>query len=211
MILDKLKISAFFDWFSIRASQLEANLNDVYLLTELDKKVLEIGYFDWELGPYDDTSFFLAISPNLDKNRLQDTRDIISLAKECQNWTFLNAKPAKGWLGNFEIQDDFDNTVFVDATNWKYVLYKYEDELEIDVLIDNMSNMKVSYLALDVLLTNLLGEQRYMDSFVVINIIHDLKAFDMSKSSDLSNLGDHLDRLKIKLLPCPRIVGLACH
>lgn len=195
--MDHNKILAFWIWFKQISNKLSLNLKNQDLLGELDFKVQDIGNFDWEIGPYSNEDFFLAISPNLDKNLLKETKTFISMAGDCPNWFFLASKPEKGWFGQWKMENEFGQVIDINANSWRYILYEYENrEFEMDIFIDNVKfNQDTAYKAVDIVLTNLLGEERYINLFENITIIQDLTEFDVSKSSFLYNLKDHLEGL----------------
>jgi len=195
--MDHNKILAFWNWFRQISNRLSLNLKDQDLLSELDYHIQNIGYFDWEIGPYSDDIFFLAISPALDKNLLKQTKKIISMAENCPNWIFLASKPEKGWFEKWNMENEQNQTIEVDAGLWKYVLYEYENNvLEMDVFVDKIDgNQDIAYKAVDIALTNLLGEELYINLFENITVIQDVSKFDLGKSSFLSDLKEHLVKL----------------
>ncbi len=192
-----IEILEFWDWFKRISSHLSKNIKDSEVLKELDKRILSLGPFDWEIGPYNNGRFFLAISPNLDKEMLHKTKEIISYANDSLIWAFLPSKPEKGWFGYWKMQNESHDDIEVNAEGWRYILYEYDDkELEIDVYIDKIDgDLNTAYQALDILLTNLLGEEKYMYLFNAVTIIRNIEEFTYNESSKLGDLRVHLEEL----------------
>ena len=190
------KAIEFWRWFQSIEKQLSENLTNPHLIKKLDSLVSSIGKFEWELGPLDDAIRYLAISPILSKELLTATREIIKLAPICIGWQFLPAKPAKKGQLVFEMTNQYGTQITVDASKWEYVLYQYEDyTFGIDITIGDIDcSLDIAYLAADIALTNILGEEEYMEAISDVKIV---KTFEQTgKASMFEHLGEHLLSLK---------------
>lgn len=116
------------------------------------------------MGPVNDELMFFAISPNLDVELLSVTKEIVSYAPACKNWTFLSSKPRKEYTPEWRMTDDRGNWMAVDTSSWSYVLYYFEDgTFDMDLQLSAFDfSQKQKTLALDIVLTNILGEEDYM-------------------------------------------------
>jgi len=194
MNINYSKVVEFWKWFKSIANELISNPNNSDLLNKLDEFVLSIGPFDWEIGPMDKSLKFLAISPNLNEDFLSITRQIISLAPECEGWIFLPAKPAKGLQEVFKMYNESGKLITVDTSQWQYVLYKFDDgTFDMDIKgCEIEGNLDYSYLAVDIGLTNLLGEEKYMKLIKNIKIVKKFQDTDKNKATPFKYLDKHL-------------------
>ncbi len=75
-----------------------------------------------------------------------------------ENWEFYSTiQPKENW----HLAKLADTNFEIDASNWMYVLLKYEDEkIEILLKADSLADLDTERkaLAADLILTNLLGE-----------------------------------------------------
>jgi len=98
----------------------------------------------------------LTISPNGDKNLLGKTKEIIDKAPQLDNWEFYSAKQSKK---NWHLAKLLDTDLQIDASNWTYVLLKYEDEkIEILLKADTLTKLddELKELVADLILTKLI-------------------------------------------------------
>lgn len=117
----------------------------------------------------------MTISPTYDTELLPLADHIISKGPTHDNWEFYAMKQAtENW---HLLKLDQINTT-VDASEWKYVLLKYEDgKNEVLVKADSLSpyDMDTKKLIVEIVLTNLLGEKVFMqrvDYFEVVEEFH---------------------------------------
>ncbi|MGF7075599.1 hypothetical protein [Mucilaginibacter sp. R-33] len=196
--LNSESISRFWDWFKTVSADLLMNPNDAYFVNLLDKHVGELGGFDWEIGPWEENILFFAISPNLNIAQLEFTRKIITMAPDCPGWKFLPSKPPKDWAGTWEMENETGKNVIVDASDWKYILYRFDDgTLDIDINIsDFKGNSAIRDIAVDIALTGYLGEETFMNLIQEINIVDRLEEVYADKATSLKNIRKHLERIK---------------
>lgn len=204
MQIDYDKTIQFWKWFRTVAEELSKPSDDNRLIEQLDDYVYSIGQeLEWEMGPVgsatevrEGVTSYLAISPCLNEDLLSKTQEIIALAPEYKGWAFFPAKPAKGWTGNWDMLNEFDRMISVDANEWKYTLYQFEDKTyDMDIWVNNIDgNLHTQYIAVDIVITNLLGEEKFMKQIKNIKIVNDSDLNGQDKWTLLKNLEKHLNR-----------------
>lgn len=86
------RVAEFWSWFQGVAASLAAPIENTSLLEELDARVNNLdSRLSWEIGPGSCEPFQLVISPNLDRDLRQKTREIISRAPVIEGWEFYPA------------------------------------------------------------------------------------------------------------------------
>ena len=78
----------FWEWFSANCQNFGVDFDNIRLLESLDNWVAQLGDFSWEVGPGKVKDNVLVISPNANKELLQDTKLIIDSAVECDGWEY---------------------------------------------------------------------------------------------------------------------------
>ena len=183
----------FWNWFAKNSDNLQSDNYDKTLLDKLDKTISDWGLV-WEVGPGLVKENSLTISPNGDKELLDKTNSIIERAPQLDNWEFFNAKQPKE---NWHLATLVDTGFEIDASDWTYVLLKYEDEkIEILLKADSLSNLdiEIKQLAADLILTNLLGEKLKIEK---IDFIDFVDKFDDEKGvTELKYLPAHISDKK---------------
>ena len=205
MLIDYDKVKQFWKWFISVSDELSKSSEDDRLLKQLDGFVSTIGQdLDWEIGPVelemnikDDAKSYLAISPCLNEELLSKTREIIARAPDCKGWAFFPSKPVKGWTGSWNMLNELDRVISIDANEWKYILYQFDDAtFDMDIWVNNVDgNLTTKYIAVDVVITNLLGEERFMNEIKNISIIKGDDLNTQHNWSLLKNLDKHLNAL----------------
>lgn len=182
-------IQNFWSWFTKNASSLQSDNYDKALLDKLDITISNWGLV-WEVGPGLLKENSLTISPNGDKELLNKTSNIIDKAPQLDNWEFFNAKqPKQNWYLATLVDTGFE----IDASDWTYVLLKYEDErIELLLKADSLTSLDIETkeLAADLILTNLLGEKLKIEKIDFIDVVD---RFDNEKGvTELKYLPAHL-------------------
>ena len=179
----------FWNWFDRNSNNLQSDNYDKILLDELDK-IISIWDLGWEIGPGLSKENSLTISPNGEKKLLDKTNDIINKAPQLDDWEFYCAKRPKE---NWHLVTLTDIDLEINASNWTYILLKYEDEkVEILIKADALSNLdkKTKELAADIVLTNLLGEKLKIQKIDFIDVVDE---FDDEKGiTELKYLPAHI-------------------
>lgn len=193
MIVEKEDIEIFWNWFHSVSSKLYINSKDADILKLLDQKVTELGPFEWEIGPIDETLLYLAISPNLDSELLKATTELVKQAPVCKRWIFFAAKPFKPYSPILNLTNEYGRAISIDISNWTYVLFSFEDgTFDIDVKIDPINgNKETQNLALDIIMANILGEEKYMTLFKNVNIVNHF-GDDENKATPIKHLNEHI-------------------
>jgi hypothetical protein len=187
-----LRVISFWDWFKSISDNLASNISNTNLLEQLDNQIKLLGPFDWEIGPLENDYLYLSISPNLNEELLVTTRQIISLAPTCEGWFFFPAKPPKEWADSWKMLTDSGTEFIVDASKWKYVLYKFEDHtFDIDIFI-NAASKDLYKLAAEIAITNIIGEERFIELIQNVTVVEVLNQELEGKSSYLKYLYNHI-------------------
>jgi hypothetical protein len=176
--LGNSKIEKFWRWFIkndelIRKTLTNGSQNNKDTLSKfLDDKVLEIGTFTWEITHGKSKAFSFTFSPNRSKELLQKTKEYISIAPELKHWEFKFAKPASLWDLNFELYDENVNLCKIDGSKWEFtVLNKNENTYEIEIFAVSIQSLDIDTqdVALDLVVTSLIGEQEKIEIIEKIN------------------------------------------
>jgi hypothetical protein len=186
------QIDDFWNWFTRESKDLKSTDSDMKFLRALDTTISSWG-FGWEIGPGIEKDFSFTISPSGDLNLLQLTDRIIERAPILEKWEFYSWKQAKE---SWNIVRNFAEMFEFKANDWQYVLLKYPDnKTEILVKTNNLEilNKKQKELAVDLVLTNLLGEKRKMEEIDFISVVDQ---FESDKGiTELKFLPAHLKKI----------------
>jgi hypothetical protein len=184
------QITDFWEWFAKHSDKLQSNNYDIDLLKQLDETISNWN-LGWEIGPGVTKQSSLTISPNSNKELLNRTNEIINRAPNLENWEFYSCKQPKE---NWHKASLIDKKIEVDAIDWTYVLLKYPDnQIEILLQAANLKELdtETKELAVDLVLTNLLGEELKMQKIDFIEIVD---ASDSNKGvTELKYLPAHLN------------------
>lgn len=196
MFIEPKNVTSFWHWFESISNELYTDSSNTKILQQLDNRVTAMGPFDWELGPVDDRLLYLAISPNLNAELLKATTKIISLAPSCEGWWFLYAKPKKEYSPILNLVNEIGRSISIDISTWMYVLYYFEDgTFDIDIRLNSIEgSAETQKLAIDIALTNLLGEERYMTLFKGIKIVTDFGENE-NRATLIRHISDHVDKV----------------
>ena len=198
-MFDHKKVIEFWTWFKTIAQDLSQKPTDGILIQQIDSFVKNLGPYDWELGPYNSTNFYFAISPNLSFKLLEETKQIIELAPTCEGWSFLSAKPPKEWKGIWKMKNEFGKEIQIEANNWKYILYEFDDQtFAIDLIISPINgNEDTVMLAADIALTGFLGEENYMQLIQDVKVLLDFEV--TGTGTAVPYIRDHIRSLGYKI------------
>lgn len=194
------EIRMFWEWFSKIRKDFGPDFENVALLDELDGWVNKLGDFSWEIGPGKIKENMLVISPNGDPELLLETKRIVSNAPPCDEWEFYYAKQPKEWELKFEYNTEDGKQVEIDASEWKYVLLRYEDGMFAIIIKGSYHLRPLSdddqLMAAEIVLDGELGEEMRIQNICEIDIVG---AFDSSQESNAGEIRGIADQLK-KLL-----------
>lgn len=193
-------IKKFWDWFSAHHNDFGEYFDNEELLSELDHKITDLGDFVWEIGPGINANNQLVISPGGDLDLLSNTKQIISCTKAVPNWEFHYAKPPKQWDFIFDLEKFDGSQVQIDASQWKYVLLKYDDGM-FEIIIQTPDLKKLDeeekLIASEILLDGILGEEKRMLLICDIDVVEEFEMQYANKSNDITKLSDQLISLAI--------------
>lgn len=122
----KSKIKDFWNWFREIADKLTGNVESPELLREVDNRVRDLDpKLSWEIGPGLSKPWQFVISPNLDRELRETTREIVSCAPSLATWEFHSARQPKDWDYKLELENpDGAKIRHVDASAWTFVLLR---------------------------------------------------------------------------------------
>lgn len=185
----------FWDWFSKHYLDFGENFDNEKILTELDDKLRDLSVFSWEIGPGTGADNQLVISSGGDLDLLPITKKIVSYAKSIAGWEFYYAKPPKEWDLIFDFEKDNGDVINIDASNWQYVLLRYEDGgFEIIIQADDLDGLSEvdELIASEILLDGILGEEIRMLHISNIEVVKNFDSEHVNKSNDIKHLNSHL-------------------
>jgi len=199
--IDIDKVVKFWDWFKSVSNDLILNPTRNDLTNQIDNHVSQLGHFDWEIGAWDENLFYFAISPNLDSNKLDLTRQIIKYAPLCNGWCFLPSKPPKEWQGIWKMKNEMGTEIWINSSNWKYILYAFEDKtFDMDIMVDDINgNDETVNMAIDIALTGFLGEEKFMSLIKNISIINSDEEFS-EKATSIKYIAKHIESILINTI-----------
>jgi hypothetical protein len=198
--IDTLKVRQFWEWFSENCQNFGVDFDNTELLERLDSWVTQLGDYSWEIGPGKAKNNALVISPNGDEDLLQDTKLIISSAKDCEGWEYYYAKPPKGneWNLIFSLETSEGEIVEVDASHWEYALLEYEDGMfEIIIKVTDLQQLDESdkQTSAEILLDGILGEEIRMQTICGIDVVEKFVELYRDKAGNIKNLSNHIKTL----------------
>ncbi|GAA0894541.1 hypothetical protein GCM10009122_42220 [Fulvivirga kasyanovii] len=166
-------INLFWADFTAIEGELRADPENKDLIDKIDLMVKKLGSYDWEYGPFED-HFYFCISPHFDKELIPSIEEIMNYAPSSNYWEFMVGKPRKKeLLSRFVIYDSDNREVVVDTDGWECIIYRFEDgTYDLDVKMNiKLESEDMKYLALDIHLTNILGEKVYLSIIEGIDIV----------------------------------------
>ncbi len=192
-----MSAEAFWRWFATKADVIAASPEDHTLINELDQHVsLAWSQLSWEIGPDPSGDWYLALSPNLNRELRELAKEAIQLAPSIRGWKFYPARQRKIWDGRFELEVQ-DGVRHLDSSDWRYVLLRYPDGEQELVLVAPVAQTLAHderWQAAAVVLEGVLGEDC---------LIHHVGSFSLEPALD--------DKLAAQLKPLhllPQAFGL---
>lgn len=172
-------IKSFWEWFSAINRQFAADVENVNMQRELETQLQKINSnITWEVGPKGNAKWYLAISPNLNKDVYEITQAIVSHAPNLPLWVFSPARQPKSWNKTFEFESEAGCHIQLDASNWGYVLLRYPDgTYEIVLRGNNLETLSDNdrWLAAAVVLEAILGEEILMERIDHFELVDSLE------------------------------------
>lgn len=196
-MIDFNNIKAFWEWFKEVEFNLHKGIYEPVIIDKIDRFVNQLNdQLDWEIGPESDSDEqYFCISPSLNKDLIGLTSNVISEAPALGGWKFYSMKPKKGWVPSWVMYNEVGQKINVNASNWCYELFSYDDNtFDIEVVADGIDgNEKTRYWAVEICITNILGEEVFMDRILNLKVVNFFN--DDNNKGLLKNLGKHLDKL----------------
>ncbi len=190
-------ILEFWNWFEVYQNRLQSDKITNELIIILNNKISLLGDFGWEIREGSSKNNMLIISPSGKAKLLNDTKAIIELAPELDEWEFLYFKPAKNWDYCFSI-DEIDSKRMIDASQWQYVLLKYHDDYEIIIKADTLKVIPEEYhmIAVDIVLESILGEELSLTLISEVDLVNEFPKEYIDKQSSIKDLKKQIFELE---------------
>lgn len=165
-------VRAFWEWFSSAEARLRSQHPGSADWVDLDARLRQLGVETWEIGPAvaSKARYALALSPRGDTAEYERCKRIVALAPKLDDWEFLAAKPRKLWRRKFLWSDSH---VEIDASAWRFVVYRYQDaKVEIVLLGDPLSMLPHNEQprVLEFVVESELGEARCIEQLCGLDI-----------------------------------------
>jgi len=188
----KKHLNEFWCWFSDKAQDIASEAHPE-LLDVLDTKLREVDpRLSWEIGPGRHEPWFLAISPNLDKDLADEARKVVAEAPEIQGWELYAMRQPKQWDYKVEIDEDGSaQSLSLDASKWQFVLLRYPDGLrEVLLTSSNLPTMTENqrWQAAAIVLEGILGEQVMLEKIDEFELVPKLEPRFAEKQRPISAL-----------------------
>ena len=193
------KIIKFWNWFKKNQSALEPESIDDIFINKLDKEILSLGNFSWEIREGNIKPNMLIISPGGDFDLLKETKKVLKLAPSNDNWEFYHYKPSKKWDYKFHFNESSGIKRIVNAEEWEYVLLRFKDGTYDIILKADSLNMipeDERIIAADIVLESILGEKLSLELIKDIELTNSFTNNYASKKSSIKNLKDHIFKLE---------------
>ncbi len=181
---------SFWSWFESVENHLRELQPGSPAWIELDERVDKLGVEAWEIGPAvaSTAKYSFTLSPNGDPEAYSKTKRIVALAPVMPAWEFLPAKPRKQWVRKFLWSEDL---IDIDASGWRFVVYRYEDGLsEIVLLGDVLPALDSDTIlsVLDFVVESELGEASYIALLYGIDVVREPTEQDVESSIPITSL-----------------------
>lgn len=168
--------------------------NQEELIDQINEVVNTLGSYDWEIGPWGDKLYF-ALSPGYNADLLDELESIIDSAPQISGWAIISGKPRKAEkIKRWYMPNDKGVDILVNAEGWRCVIYKFQDgTYDLDIQVSNLDEDEDTiYQALDIHLTNLLGEINYINYISSVNLVDDFKETIRDRSVPLEDIAKYV-------------------
>ncbi|WP_306353661.1 hypothetical protein [Flavobacterium sp. '19STA2R22 D10 B1'] len=198
MVNKERKINEFWNWFSVNQLNLQSDKISNENISQLNREIMTMGDFNWEVREGNNAKNMLIISPGGDLNLLSSTKRIIELAPEIEDWEFYYYKPSKKWNYRLVLNEEMNVKKILDVKNWEYVLYKFSDgTFDIILKTDNLNELDENQKALiaDIVLESILGEEQSLKFIKNVEFVDEFNDLDKSKKNPIKFLQEHFAEL----------------
>jgi hypothetical protein len=180
----------FWHWFRDAATPEKAQ--DPEFLKALDDRISELSpQLSWEIGPGFSQPWRFVISPNLDHHLRETAREIIARAPVLPGWEFYSTRQPKEWNYQVELIGNNGNPIYLDASNWTFVLLRYPDAThEILLKGQNLPELEDDerWQAAAITLESILGEDLMMDRINEFELVENLGSEFANKDRPIQQL-----------------------
>jgi hypothetical protein len=166
----------FWAWFAPIADDLAESFDAPTILEELDRRIMDLGNYAWEIGPGLREENALVISPGGDRNLLTATREIVAQAPAIEGWEFHPAKPPKRWNLVFDMDTGNESQMRIDASKWRCALRRDEEgDLEVVIEAPNLADLDEEHRrwAGEIVLDGILGEETRLETIDRVEVVVD--------------------------------------
>ncbi|WP_066756687.1 hypothetical protein [Crocinitomix algicola] len=186
--MDKTKsqIADFWEWFQLNEGGFRelvshgASENSTEIIDQLDQFILGFGPLKWTIEEVETNKFSFTISPNNKTELLGLTSALVNSAPSLPHWTFFDSRQPTGKL-RFDLYDLEIETQTVDAQKWKFLIEQEDaDRVHLIIIIANTEHLdeETEEVAVDILLTSLIGERNKISRIESFEIVDELEAND---------------------------------
>ena len=168
-----MSVEQFWRWFADKADSIASNPENGDIIDDLDQHVsLTWPQLAWEIGPDPSGDWYFALSPNLNRDLIDQAKEAIQTAPKVLGWKFYAARQRKAWDGTFELETD-EGIKRLDSSDWRFILLRYHDGEKELVLVApdaGLLNPDDRWQAAAVVIEGLLGEECLLanvDSFAL--------------------------------------------
>ncbi len=189
-MVERTRIDGFWKAISPLLEKVLTNPENEGLIKQIDNLVSTFGDYDWEYGPSNKTEYYFCLSPNFQEDLIDEVDEIVSFAPSLSGWEYLSCKPRKPEVFSWVMLNENDEEITVDTRKWKCVVYKFPDNtVDLDVKIDDVrGNSDTQNLAVDIHLTNVLGERNYIKIVKGVSIVSQFAEKDRLRSIPVHEL-----------------------
>lgn len=186
----------FWDWFAAEARN-RKHFDDPEFISSLERRLHAIhDGLSWEIGPGERRDFALAISPSLRPELIETALAVVKDAPRMERWEVLAGRPSRPWQPVFTIEAAEGRRLAVDASEWEYLLLRYEDgSTELVVLAPNL---------------DLPDDERWTAAAIVIEgLVGEIAALPLLSDLAVEREVDPVTRERMKrLVNLPRALGV---
>jgi hypothetical protein len=201
MELNDDTILGFWQWFVKNERTIKEcieNDNSVhreFVVEQLNERILSFGMLTWDIGLNEDENWFLALSPNGNKDILKISQSIMAEAPEHMDWLFYSSKPAKNWNRQFSVYDDYLDEQLVDASNWHYLIFEDGDgKLALVLEAGNVMHLdqELAETAAEKFVIHEIGELHRIQFIGSVEIVAELESEHAAEKTPVADLKEHL-------------------